>query len=453
MLRLRAQPGPPALNASDQPTARDWLGAAAADWPLKVRVTGPETAVFSGLSRQDAAGLGMVAANQRGAFEGLPGASGWRIDMSMRENQVVPGTLADVLITFTLSGYHDPELRAAVVGRGRRDFAVTSVISARRVLPDAYHALVNDGRLHWDVSPRMLSLDGAPDRLRNLAVLLPPPPTGPELGRGYCRYDVRLVVDAGSVVVESALPEFTLAPNGLTLACAFHGDAATQVSWDFGDDTPLVHGPAADHAYARPGRYEVLARLVKDGRLAEYRSAVVVSAGHQVQAPLIVAPTFAASAASGGEVTLTVALPNGAGDVSLDCAAAGARGWAHSGSATLRVKPGRHVLTLLATRKLSARFYGRQCYDPAAPVGLSRGRIATNRTFDGANAETTAAPNAFTARVFGSGSGVVSPVDRWTLELPLAENPWLLTVSPSDVARFDGSELSDAVLSLEFLST
>ena len=45
----------------------------------------------------------------------------------------------------------------------------------------------------------------------------------------------------------------------------------------------------------------------------------------------------------------------------------------------------------------------------------------------------------------------LAPVDRWRLELPLADNPWFTTVSSSDVAEFDSSELADAVLGLEFL--
>ena len=105
-------------------------------------------------------------------------------------------------------------------------------------------------------------------------------------------------------------------------------------------------------------------------------------------------------------------------------------------------------------RKLSARFYGKQRYLPAVPIALNRGRIATNRTFDATTgSETTTSLNAFGTQLFKNGNVAVtlSPVDRWTLELPLADNPWFATVSPSDVAEFDGGELSDAILTFEFL--
>jgi hypothetical protein len=455
IVRLKSQPGNSPLDSGDIGVNDDWLPNAGADWPVKIHVSGPDTAVFSGLSRPEAASLSTITASERGAFEGLPGASGWRIDMSMKENQVVPGTLSDVLITFTLSGYYDSALKDAVVSAAsaQRPFATTSLISARRTLPDAFYSLVHYGKLDWDVPERMLTLVGTPNELHNVAVILPLLPNGPELGRCYCRYPVRLDVSSGAVNILSALPEFTLVPNGLVLTGTFTGSASTQVAWDFGDNTPLVQTSTAQHIYARPGRYTIVARLVKDGSLLEYRSAVVVSANHQVIAPLIIAPEFSASTAlPDGTVTLTVSPPTGVTDVSIDCSAGVIRGWAATGPVTLKLKPGVYTLDFLAMRNLSGRFYSKQRYLPTTPVSLSRGRISTNRTFDpSTGSNTTTSPNPLATQLFGDGSITISPVDRWTLELPIAENPWFTTVSPSDIAEFDGSELDDAVIELEYL--
>ena len=190
-------------------------------------------------------------------------------------------------------------------------------------------------------------------------------------------------VASGTVNVLTVLPQFTTTPNGLTLNCAFTGPAGTQVNWDFGDGTPLAQGSSAAHTYARPGRYEVMTRLVLGSTLVEYRSAVVVSANHSAAAPLAVTPTFSASAAaSDGTVTLTVSTSGGAQDVSLDCSAGTVRARSDSGPAILKLKPRTYILDFLAMRKLSARFYGKQRYLPAVPIALNRGRIATNRTFD-----------------------------------------------------------------------
>jgi hypothetical protein len=301
----------------------------------------------------------------------------------------------------------------------------------------------------------MLSLGGSPHELRNLAIALPLAADGPELGRVSCRYPVQIEVASGTVTVLTALPEFTLTPNGLTLNGAFTGAAGIAVSWDFGDGTALAQGATIAHTYARPGRYEVLTRLVKDQKLVEYRSAVVISAHQAVVAPLIVTPVLTASAAgSEGAVTLSLTTAPSTIEVSIDAAAGLVRGWAETGAATLKLMPGTYQLDFRATRKLSARFYSRQRYLPAAAVPLSRGRISTNRTFDiDSGNETTTALNPFGTQLFRNGSSAVtlSPVDRWTLELPLAENPWFLTVSSSDVAEFDGGEIADAVLTLEFM--
>ena len=455
MIRLKSQPGTSPLNSTDVPANGDWISNSGIDWPIKIHISGPETTVFSGLSRQEAGSLSTVTASERAPFEGLPAASSWRIDMSMKENQVVPGTLADVVITFSLAGYYDSSFNEIVMNAASsgRALATTNFISARRALPDAYYSLAHNGNLNWDISDDMLSLQGTPGALRNLAVFVPLVSNGPEVGRCCCRYPIQIQISAGAVDVLTFLPEFTLSQNGLTLDCTYSGLA--DVTWDFGDNSAVVQGSTAQHSYARTGRYTLLARLSKNGTLTEYRSAVVVSTNNAVGTPLIVAPVLSAGAASSdGTVPLTISLAAAMADVSFDCSAAGTRASADSGSAVLNLKPGSYMLDFLAMRKLFARFYGKQRYLPTQVVDLYRGRVATNRTFDVASGtETTTSPDAFSTQLFGNGNIVLSPVDRWTLELPLADNPWFMSVSPSDIAEFDGSELADAVLVLEFLST
>src|SRR5262249_16845465 len=184
---------------------------------------------------------------------------------------------------------------------------------------------------------------GTPNELRNLGIMLALVPDGPELGRCYCHYPVRIQIAAGSVTVLPALPQFTMTANGLTLDCAFPGPSSPQVSWDFGDGAPLAQGASVSHAYARSGSYQLMMRLVQNNRLFEYRSAVVVSASHPAAGPLVVTPVFSASAAgSDGAVTLTVSTP--ATNVSLDCSAGTVRGKADSGPVTLKLAPGTYSL-------------------------------------------------------------------------------------------------------------
>ncbi|MCI0419789.1 MAG: hypothetical protein L0312_11290, partial [Acidobacteria bacterium] len=141
------------FNVSDLPPADyDWTKTPKELWPVKILVNEPETAVFSGLSRQDAASAFPVASSgQRNAFEGRGLAGGWQIDMSARENQIVPGSLADLLITFTVSGYHDSGLRKAIDGAKPQTTALTSFLSAQQIFPDAFYDFSRTGRMVWKV--------------------------------------------------------------------------------------------------------------------------------------------------------------------------------------------------------------------------------------------------------------------------------------------------------------
>ncbi len=115
-------------------------------WPADPRLHGPETAIYSGLSRQDAASIFPVTTSgQRNAFEGRGAAGAWEIDMSMEENQVVPSSLADVLITFNIAGFFDANARTEPVPSAPD--VVTSYISAREVFPDNFFDFSRTGRM------------------------------------------------------------------------------------------------------------------------------------------------------------------------------------------------------------------------------------------------------------------------------------------------------------------
>jgi hypothetical protein len=133
---------------------------------------------------------------------------------------------------------------------------------------------------------------------------------------------------------------------------------------------------------------------------------------------------------------LTVSLPPGITDVSLDCSVGNVRAFANSGPAVLNLKPGTYVLGFRAMRKFSARVYSKQRYFPTTSVALYRGLVSTKRTFDpSTGVNTTTSPNAFTTQVFGNGSITIAPVDRWTLDLPQSENPSFTSVSPADIVE------------------
>ncbi|MBA3462802.1 MAG: hypothetical protein H0T46_22795 [Deltaproteobacteria bacterium] len=453
-IRLRQQPGGSPLDAADLLPGGDWLGTAGDGWPIKLRIAAPESALFTGLARAEAAAASAITAEQRGAFEGLPAASSWRLDLSAAENQIVPGTLADCLLTFVLGGTHDPTFKHAVTSQVARTSSrtTTRMLSARRMFPDAYYSLVRYGRMSLSIVDRHLSAAGTPAELRNLSIALPLRPDGPHLGRSYCRYAIELEVAPGIVTVRTPLPNLVFSTNGLVMRCLYSaaaGPAAAEVSWDLGDRAELLAGGDVQHAYARPGRYEIRARLVHDHRLTEYRASVVVSGQHATTPPLVVTPSLVAGqTGADGTVPITISVPTGSG-LAIECTTGSASGSSTTGTVELSLPIGRHVLRFAASRSLSTHFFGMQRHVPTTPVVFERGRKATNRTFDLDGNETTSAPNDFTGHVFDG--RVISPIDRWTLEMPIASNPWFRSVTSGDIEEVDCSELADAVIALEFV--
>jgi Tc toxin complex TcA C-terminal TcB-binding domain len=367
-VRLKADPTTPE-------TAPDWLSSD--DWSVRHRVLGPESAVYSGLSKQELA-QGTFASTQRGAFEGRPGASMWRIDMSMRENRVVPDTLADVVLTFTLTGYHDATLRAEIDRAPERDVATTLWLSARQLFPDSYYQFHQTTKLEWEISPDSLALQGSVGELQNVAVVCAPAQKRPELGRTSATYSVEFELDAaGQVRLLRALPRIALSTSALTLSVITDLPGAT-ISFDCGDGTGLVDSAQMPHVYARPGRYEVLVRIAVGGRLTEYRAAVVVSRDHATIPPCVAVPTFSTTL-TGTSIDLIPTLDAPTEPLTVIWRVDGKP---PAASGAFALQPGRHVLQLLATRPLRARFYSQQRFEPSSSLTLDALRLATNRTFD-----------------------------------------------------------------------
>ncbi len=446
-VRLNAQTAQPG-----ELLGSDWLSGLEEDWAIRLRTTPPETAVFSGLTRQDLAGSAtLLTINQRGAFEGLPGAGAWKIDLSMKENRIVPNSLADLIITFTLSGYYDATLRDAVDHAPRAAAATATWFSGHQNFPDAFYHFNRSGRMDWRITRDFLALRGSVGELRNLAILCVPSQKRPELGRQMCSYPIEFEVDAaGSIQMLRELPLFSLSTNGLALDANLSTPAGSVVSFDFGDGTGFAESSALPHTYARPGRYDVTIRIVVNGRLTEYGAAVVVSRQHSVLPPCVAVPSLQTSVAS-GKIILQPSLQTPSGEtLSVTWNLDNRKPDAGSDPVTFSVDPGRYVLRFSAIRPLTARFYSQQRYAPTTPLPLNGLLLATNRTFDlDTEAETTANPNAFAQHVFGQGS--IVPTDRWTLELPLDDNPSAVSVSSADVKQHDLGELADAVLALEYV--
>ena len=476
-LRIKGQPDVPVgvasesvLNVSDLPLADyDWSKTPKELWPVKILVNEPETAVFSGLSRQDAASAFPVASSgQRNAFEGRALAGGWQIDMAARENQVVPDSLADLLITFTLSGYHDAGLRAALDAAKPQTTALTSFLSAQQIFPDAFYDFSRTGRMVWKVPREMLALNGDLGRLRNIGMSLRPGAPDAHFSRLMTRLRMNFRINesggvASGATVLTAIPETSVTQTApLTVAVRARLDAATELAWDFGDGTPVLRTvrsgttpivPAeGTHVYAKPGRYVMKLRCIQNDSLSEFRVSVVVSRNQKLGDPLIIWPRIAFDSAAktitittGGAVQEAGRMLWRVGDLS-----------AEGNSATFTLKPGNYILDFAAVRKLNFKAYGAQRYvKDLAPLPLQGLSATTNRTFDENGKETngTGTPplpvrNELAKRLFDKGA--ISPEDDWTFELIPQEILGLPAGTAIGAEELDLSEIQDVVLSMEY---
>jgi hypothetical protein len=242
-------------------------------------------------------------------------------------------------------------------------------------------------------------------------------------------------------------------------------NSASELTWDFGDGTPVLrstrggNGTIAPseggHTYTKPGRYVLTLRCVQDGALSEFRAAVVVSRSQTLGDPLIVFPSRVAfdaskrvlTASAGGDLQHASRVLWRVGEQTTE-----------GGSATFALKPGHHTLEFAAVRQLRFRSYGKQRYmdgGAGAPLSLSGLGAATNRTFDESGKETNGpgpastlpARNRLAARIFGGGE--ISPVDDWTFEL-MPEDILGVPATAVGSEQLELRDIQDVVLSMEY---
>jgi hypothetical protein len=462
-------PSPSPLNQNNLPVPADgWLSGLQETWPVKIRVIGPETLVFSGLIRQDAnAVFAFATTSQRNAFEGLGAAGAWQVDFTARENQVVPGTLADLLMTFTLSGYHDPELRHAIDIAPRPTTAVTRWLSARTTFPDAHYEFNRSGRLTWNVTRELLTLSDTLGAVRNVAVLLLPTAGRTNyFGMLMSRWDVQIrITSAGALIVISEIPKVTFgagdAANPLLLAAKATLPPGAEISWDFGDGSVRQSGAEQQYTYTKPGRYTVALRVVRNGRLSEFRADVVMSRSHAegLRLPVTAFPNLTREAGSkvpAGHTRVVGKLTAPADDPAVATWRIGEQGGVKGNRASFDLKPGEYTLSFSAVRLLKARVYCTQRHVSEPLFHFNGLSLTSNRRFDLNGIEISGTSENPPANLLAKHlfkEGALSPVDEWTVELPLSDNPFLRSVSGTDVEQYGFCEIEDVVLTLEYEST
>jgi hypothetical protein len=277
-----------------------------------------------------------------------------------------------------------------------------------------------------------------------------------------CRYQIDFeITAAGDLKVLSDIPQIKfdpVAPAGsLKVKAKATAPAGANLSWNFGDGGPLQTGAAVQHSYDKPGKYQVTSRIVRGERLNEYRASVSVSRDHRSTLPLTAFPSLSRDTNTTDlkprETRVAAVCTAGAGETVTAL-------WTLTGGASLRgdrvtfdLKPGKYSLKFTAVRTLQTRAYCKQRFTPEKLLPMTSLTLTSNRTFDEKGAQTTGTgdnqpANPFTTQFFNG--NVLSPLDDWTLELRLADNPALRGVDFSDRETFELGELQDAFLVLEY---
>jgi hypothetical protein len=122
-------------------------------------------------------------------------------------------------------------------------------------------------------------------------------------------------------------------------------------------------------------------------------------------------------------------------------------------SAAFDLTPGNYTVFFTAVRMLKARMYCTQRHLTEPVFDFNGLSLASNRRFDLNGNEITGIDsnppaNPLTAHLFEAGA--LSPVDEWTVELPLSDNAFLRCVSGTDVEQHDLAEIQDVILALEY---
>lgn len=125
-------------------------------------------------------------------------------------------------------------------------------------------------------------------------------------------------------------------------------------------------------------------------------------------------------------------------------------------SATFDLKPGDYTLRFTAVRTLKARLYCTQRHLTESAFDFNGLGLTSNRRFDLNGTQTTGVgsnPSANNVATHLFAEETLSPVDKWTVELPLSDNAFLRSVSATDVEQYDLAEIQDIVLALEYETT
>src|SRR5690606_3729767 len=155
--------------------ANPWIPNAELQFPVKTLLSPVETCVFTGLALSEDTKFQSFSTQQKKAFEDCPASAGWLVDMSMAENKVVPGSLSDMVITFYITGFYDSDLKKHVEqATANETRVVNKIMSARNQFSDQYFRFERTGKIAFNITPNLLTINERIGELKNIGIYFLP---------------------------------------------------------------------------------------------------------------------------------------------------------------------------------------------------------------------------------------------------------------------------------------
>ncbi len=487
---------PPVLDPENLDS--NWLPFASEEFPVNVLLRHVETAIFSGLSAtEESSYYQSYSSQQKNAFEDCPSAAGWRIDMSMKENRIVPGSLADIVLTFYMTGYYDSNLKELIEEQNAvEETYVTNVFSAHNQFSDEYFNFQRTGNLSFKITPGHLTTNRNIRELRELSFAFLPAIRSEIHTRFQSIYIAELEIDtAGNVTEFNPMPRFFIrnTPGAgstnmdvdITIVNALSMNAANIEVFSSENPVPIpTVVPASGSStitfsFRRQGRQELVIRDLTAGTLKEYKIEIFVSNANPVKAPVcyyskLEAPviishpatdttpalpdtmklifsckklnsSFTEVRADGSKYSRLILIDSETGQALSNASSFSTQ--ITSDEFVVPTANKKVVAILTYFEPMKVKFICNQDYVDLPPYDLVENRLRTNNI----NATTTddATTAAFTNQLFAPPK-IKSPVDNWNVKLDPAVNGFIKVYDCDGNERIDMSIFNDVLLTMEY---
>ncbi len=455
-----------------------WISNAETLFPVKTLLSSVETSIYSGLSAsEESSYFQSFSAQQKAAFEDCPAAGGWMLDMSMTENEVVPGSMADMVLTFYLTGYYSTELKNEIENAVRtEETLVTNTFSAQREFPDALFDFQRSGKIGLPISPEMLALNKRIGKLNELSLRFIPSKidvgftrfSSISVSKFFCTKNVKLEVisETPQVFLEGKNMVLNITLSNVKnkeIVIFAQEDPSVQLSRNAASNDTHDFGKIE---FKKQGKQIVIIRETTGGVLNDYSLEVFVSKNEKMILPTT---TFTKTSIDSNKklafsMNQLKKKSNGSFDTvsyekqdeNAQCLVLDQDGKLLGETTTDKLsgfnvnisgqKEQNLYVIVLYTKKVTSSF---QCNQDIKPFSNSTNNAPLRTNVKNHDAQNPLTP--FAEHLFGADlKKVKSPVDNWQLAITPAQNPFLECYDCNGVKKLDATMFNDVILSMEY---